>query len=46
MDSMYFQQLTVEKKAPDFLLSALEGDQSRLSQYQGNVVLISFWATL
>jgi hypothetical protein len=46
MDSMYIQQLTGEKKAPDFLLSALEGDQSRLSQYQGNVVLISFWATL
>jgi hypothetical protein len=45
MDSMSIQQLTEEKKAPDFLLRALGGDQSRLSQYRGNVVLVSFWAT-
>jgi hypothetical protein len=45
MDSMYIQQFTEEQKAPDFLLRSLGGDQSRLSQYRGNVVLVSFWAT-
>ncbi|TNF55007.1 hypothetical protein EP227_03380 [bacterium] len=45
MDSMSIQQLTGEEKALDFLLRSLEGDQSRLSQYHGNVVLVSFWAT-
>jgi len=31
--------------APDFVLPAREGDQVRLSELQGQVVMINFWAT-
>lgn len=31
--------------APDFSLTDLDGDEHRLSRYQGQVVLINFWAT-
>jgi len=32
-------------KAPDFSLRTLEGKRVRLSDYEGKVVLLSFWAT-
>lgn len=32
-------------KAPDFLLTSLEGDDISLSDLAGNVVVISFWAS-
>lgn len=35
----------VGKPAPDFALSDLDGQQYRLSQYQGQVVILDFWAT-
>ncbi len=31
--------------APDFVLKSVAGDNLRLSEYRGEVVLISFWAT-
>ena len=31
--------------APDFTLPTLDGQQARLSDYQGSVVLIDFWST-
>jgi peroxiredoxin len=31
--------------APDFTLSSLSGPNLRLSEYQGRVVMINFWAT-
>lgn len=31
--------------APDFTLGSLEGSNLRLSEYQGRVVMINFWAT-
>jgi len=32
-------------QAPDFVLKALSGENIRLSEYRGDVVLLSFWAT-
>jgi peroxiredoxin len=31
--------------APDFALRSASGDNLRLSEYRGNVVMINFWAT-
>src|SRR6202789_2377799 len=31
--------------APAFTLTALSGEQSALSQYKGQVVMVNFWAT-
>ncbi len=31
--------------APDFLLTDLDGNQHRLSDYRGQVLIINFWAT-
>ncbi len=32
-------------KAPDFELPSLTGEKVSISQYHGNTVLLSFWAT-
>jgi len=34
----------VGKDAPDFVLKALDGTNLRLSEFRGQVVLVSFWA--
>ena len=39
------QMLAAPDKAPDFTLSTLEGDMVSLSDFQGKLVLINFWAT-
>ncbi|MCU7959220.1 MAG: TlpA family protein disulfide reductase [gamma proteobacterium symbiont of Bathyaustriella thionipta] len=31
--------------APDFMLSDMDGQQHRLSDYRGKVVIVNFWAT-
>src|SRR5687768_4943457 len=31
--------------APDFVLKSASGDNLRLSEYRGEVVMINFWAT-
>jgi len=33
------------RPAPDFTLSDLEGNEVRLSDFRGKVVLVNFWAT-
>lgn len=38
-------KLAETTQAPDFVLSDLDGNQHRLSDYQGQVVIINFWAT-
>lgn len=36
---------TKPAKAPDFVLKDLHGNQVKLSNYKGKVVLVNFWAT-
>jgi peroxiredoxin len=36
---------TEEATAPEFVLTSLDGQQVRLSQYRGKVVILDFWAT-
>ena len=38
-------QLPDRPQAPDFVLADLDGNQYRLSDYRGQVVIINFWAT-
>lgn len=38
-------KLTEASQAPDFVLYDLDGNQHRLSDYRGQVVIINFWAT-
>lgn len=33
------------REAPDFALKSAAGDNLRLSEYRGNVVMLNFWAT-
>lgn len=33
------------KKAPDFELETLDGDKAKLSDYEGERVIVNFWAT-
>lgn len=39
------QKVEVGKKAPDFVLSDLNGEKHRLSDYKGQGVFLNFWAT-
>ncbi|UXH43462.1 redoxin domain-containing protein [Rossellomorea vietnamensis] len=39
------QGLTKGDRAPDFTLSTLEGEEVKLSDYQGKKVILNFWAT-
>lgn len=36
---------TSDKEAPDFALRSLEGQNLRLSEFRGEVVMINFWAS-
>jgi thiol-disulfide isomerase/thioredoxin len=35
----------LDKPAPDFVLDSLDGESHRLSDYQGQIVFVNFWAT-
>ena len=35
----------IEGKAPDFTLKSVRGDNLKLSEFRGEVVIINFWAT-
>jgi peroxiredoxin len=37
--------VNVSEQAPDFTLKSLEGQNLRLEEYRGQVVLINFWAS-
>jgi peroxiredoxin len=39
------QKAAVGKKAPDFVLTDLEGKKHRLSDYEGQGVFLNFWGT-
>jgi cytochrome oxidase Cu insertion factor (SCO1/SenC/PrrC family) len=45
MDSMRISRVTDKVKAPDFMLSDLEGNRVRLSDHRGKVVMLNFWTT-
>ncbi len=45
MSSMNIYQIADPEPSPDFSLMALNGEQINLSEYQGKVVLMGFWAT-
>lgn len=37
--------VTLQQTAPDFTLKSLDGENLRLEEYRGQVVLINFWAS-
>lgn len=39
------RKVEVGKKAPDFVLTDLDGEKHQLSDYEGEGVLLNFWAT-
>ena len=45
MASMKIHQLDVPTLSPDFSLMSLDGEQVNLREFDGKVVLLSFWAT-
>ena len=38
-------EVSSSNKAPDFTLSDMNGNEVSLSDFQGNIVIINFWAT-
>ncbi|MTI69362.1 MAG: redoxin domain-containing protein [Firmicutes bacterium] len=38
-------EIKVGKKAPDFTLENLQGEKVSLSDYEGKIVMLNFWAT-
>ena len=45
LGSVNMHHFTDPVAAPDFELYSLDGNRVTLSQYRGNVVMLSFWAT-
>ena len=45
MASMKIHQIDDPAPSPDFSLMSLDGKQVNLSEFDGKVVLLSFWAT-
>ncbi|MTI67669.1 MAG: redoxin domain-containing protein [Firmicutes bacterium] len=39
------EEIKVGKKAPDFTLENLQGEKVSLSDYEGKIVMLNFWAT-
>ncbi|MCZ6856272.1 MAG: TlpA disulfide reductase family protein, partial [Gammaproteobacteria bacterium] len=39
------QAVGIRDEAPDFTLRSLDGDNLRLEEFRGQVVLINFWAS-
>ena len=45
MASMKFHQIDAPTLSPDFSLMSLDGKRINLREFDGKVVLLSFWAT-
>lgn len=45
LSSLQMHHFKEKIKAPEFELKSIDGNTVTLSQYQGDVVLLSFWAT-
>lgn len=45
LSSTLVSAIELDQTAPDFTLKSLGGDNLRLEEYRGKVVLINFWAT-
>ena len=45
LSSMHSHAVAVQDEAPDFTLKSLAGNNLRLEEYRGRVVLINFWAS-
>jgi cytochrome oxidase Cu insertion factor (SCO1/SenC/PrrC family) len=45
MEAMNIRRIDGEQFAPDFRLKSLDGEWIQLSNFRGQVVLLSFWAT-
>jgi thiol-disulfide isomerase/thioredoxin len=43
--SHHFTALDPAREAPGFALADMDGEQHRLTDYKGKVVLVNFWAT-
>jgi peroxiredoxin len=39
------EEIAKRKVVPDFILTDAEGQQKKLSEFRGNVVILSFWAS-
>lgn len=45
LSSVHVHAVAVAEVAPDFTLKSLQGNNLRLEEYRGQVVLINFWAS-
>ncbi|GAE26962.1 thiol:disulfide interchange protein [Halalkalibacter wakoensis JCM 9140] len=45
MDSTSTSKVAVGQRAPDFLLTTIDGEEQSLSNYKGQSIMLNFWAT-
>lgn len=44
-DMEEYEEVQIDRSAPDFTLPNLKGEQISLSDYRGDIVFLNFWAT-